>query len=360
MHFAALLRMLRSRSLHAGVAFAAFVVAALALVGCDTPSPASSDSGEPRIFKGEYPIRVVATTGMVADLVRAVGGEHADVTGDSAESRVEVTQLLGAGVDPHLYKATRDDVQTIAAADVVFYNGLMLEGKMADTLVKIGRTKPVYAVTESLEESVLLTPDGADGHHDPHVWMDVEAWSRCVDSVADALATFDPPNADRYRANAKAYQENLAELHAYAKSSLATIPKESRVLVTSHDAFNYFGRAYDLEVLGIQGLSTESEAGLARINALVDLLEERNVQAVFVESSVPTKSIEALIDGANSRGHEVKIGGELFSDAMGEGGTYEGTYVGMIDFNVTTVTRALGGEAPAGGMQGKLSSAEGS
>lgn len=313
-------------------------------IGCDSNSPAASS--EPRTFDGQFPIRAVATTGMVADLVRAVGGEH-----------VEVTQLLGSGIDPHLYRATRDDVNTIAGADVVFYNGLILEGKMTDTLVKIGRTKPVFAVTESLDENFLLTPDGAEGHPDPHVWMDVEAWSRCVDSVADALASFDPEHAEIYRANAKAYEEKLAELHAYAKSSLATVPEKSRVLVTSHDAFNYLGRAYDLEVLGIQGLSTESEAGLARINSLVDLLEERGVAAVFVESSVPTKSIEALIDGARSRGHDVKIGGELYSDAMGEAGTYEGTYVGMIDHNVTTVTRALGGEAPAGGMQGKLSAA---
>jgi manganese/zinc/iron transport system substrate-binding protein len=225
---------------------------------------------------------------------------------------------------------------------------------MTDTLVKIGRTKPVFAVTEALDENALLTPDGAEGHPDPHVWMDVEAWSRCVDSVADALSDFDPEHAEAYRANAAAYEAQLAELHAYSKSSLATVPEKSRVLVTSHDAFNYLGRAYDLEVLGIQGLSTESEAGLSRINALVDLLEERDVAAVFVESSVPTKSIEALIAGARSRGREVKVGGELYSDAMGQDGTYEGTYVGMIDHNVTTVARALGGEAPAGGMQGKL------
>lgn len=326
------------------LAAAGLALAALAVVGCD--SNQSSASSEPRTFEGEYPIHAVATTGMVADLVRAVGGAN-----------VEVTQLLGSGVDPHLYRATRDDVNAIAGADIVFYNGLILEGKMTDTLVKIGRTKPVFAVTEALDENSLLTPDGAEGHADPHVWMDVEAWSKCVDSVADALVSFDPEHAETYRANAKAYEEKLAELDAYAKSSLATVPEKSRVLVTSHDAFNYLGRAYDLEVLGIQGLSTESEAGLARINSLVDLLEERGVAAVFVESSVPTKSIEALIDGARARGHDVKVGGELYSDAMGAAGTYEGTYIGMIDHNVTTVTRALGGEAPAGGMQGKLSAA---
>lgn len=326
-----------------GRAVCGFLVACLLpIAGCDSTSPVASS--EQRTFEGQYPIKAVATTGMVADLVRAVGGEQ-----------VEVTQLMGSGIDPHLYRATRDDVNTIAGADIVFYNGLMLEGRMTDTLVKIGRTKPVFAVTEALDESALLAPDGAAGHPDPHVWMDVEAWSRCVDSVAQALADFDPEHAEDYRANAEAYEAKLVELHAYAKSSLATVPEESRVLVTSHDAFNYLGRAYDLEVLGIQGLSTESEAGLSRINALVDLLDERKVAAVFVESSVPTKSIEALIAGARSRGREVKVGGELYSDAMGQAGTYEGTYVGMIDHNVTTVVRALGGEAPAGGMQGKLS-----
>ena len=338
--------------LYRGLAACGLSLALLSIVGCDSASPVASS--EQRTFEGEYPIKAVATTGMVADLVRAVGGAYVAVEGGEDRNLVEVTQLMGSGIDPHLYRATRDDVNTIAGADIVFYNGLMLEGRMTDTLVKIGRTKPVFAVTESLDESALLTPDGAEGHPDPHVWMDVRAWSECVATVADALADFDPEHAEEYRANAQTYMAHLADLDAYAKSSLATVPKESRVLVTSHDAFNYLGRAYDLEVLGIQGLSTESEAGLSRINALVDLLEERNVRAVFVESSVPTKSIEALIDGARSRGREVKVGGELYSDAMGPDGTYEGTYVGMIDHNVTTVTRALGGEAPAGGMQGKL------
>jgi manganese/zinc/iron transport system substrate-binding protein len=290
-------------------------------------------------------IQTVATVGMVADIVRNVGGDH-----------VEVTQLMGSGVDPHLYKTTRDDVQTIMRGDVVFYSGLMLEGKMADTLVKISRTKPVYAVTELLDASYLLEPAEMQGHYDPHVWMDVAAWSKCATTVADALAEYDPPHAAEYRANAKAYQARLDALDEYGKRMAATVPADSRVLVTSHDAFNYFGRAYGLEVQGVQGISTESEAGLQRINELVDLLVAKKVKAVFVETSVSRKNIEAIVSGARSRGHEVIIGGELFSDAMGREGTYEGTYEGMMDHNITVVVRALGGEAPATGVNGKLAS----
>jgi manganese/zinc/iron transport system substrate-binding protein len=321
-----------------------------ALAGCGTSSGSSAgDATSPAgahdfRHQGTGPIHAVATVGMVADIVRNVGGPH-----------VEVTQLMGAGVDPHLYKATRDDVQTIMRADIVFYSGLMLEGKMIDTLVKIARTRPVTAVTELIEEKSLLEPPEFAGHYDPHVWMDASAWAACIDAVTTALCQFDPPHAADYRGHADTYRKQLDELHKYGKKSIATIPQDARVLVTSHDAFNYFGRAYGLDVQGVQGISTESEAGLQRINELVDLIVERKVGAVFVETSVPRKNIEAIVGGAQSRGHRVVIGGELFSDAMGIEGTYEGTYVGMIDHNITIATRALGGEAPAKGMQGKLS-----
>ncbi len=290
------------------------------------------------------PIQAVATVGMVADIVRNVGGSY-----------VEVHQLLGAGVDPHLYKATRDDVQTIMAGDIVFYSGLMLEGKMTDTLVKVGRDKPVFAVTELIDPNELYEPEDAGGHYDPHVWMDVSIWSLCVDSVAKSLSEFNPPHAAEYQANADIYRKKLAVLHEYGVKSIQSIPGERRVLITSHDAFNYFGKAYQIEVYGIQGLSTESEAGLQRINELVDMLVARKIKAVFVESSVPRKNIEALVEGVRSRGHEVVIGGELFSDAMGASGTYEGTYIGMLDHNITLVARALGGEAPERGLNGELS-----
>lgn len=310
------------------------VLATTCLLGCSAASDRTDKARKPR---------VVATTGMVADMVRSIAGDA-----------VEVTQIMGAGVDPHLYKATRDDVATILSADAVFYSGLLLEGKMADTFVKVGRTRPVYAVTELIDETKLLSPDGAEGHPDPHVWMDVATWSEGIPVVRDALTELLPDNSDTLAKNADAYKAELAKLDEYAKTKIATIPEAARVLVTSHDAFNYFGRAYDLEVLGVQGLSTESEAGLQRVNELVMLLVNRKVAAVFVESSVSPKNIRALIDGAASHGHKVMIGGELFSDAMGAAGTTEGTYVGMIDHNVTTVVRALGGEADACGFTGKL------
>lgn len=315
------------------------------LAGCngagDRPVGTTSSSAD---NNRNHPIRAIATVGMVADIVRHVGGEH-----------VNVTQIMGSGVDPHLYKATRDDVQRIMDADIVFYCGLMLEGKMSDTLVKIARDQPVFAVTELIDESSLLEPDDFQGHFDPHVWMDVAAWTRCVDAVAQALSEFDPAYAADYAQNAQKYQAALKDLHEYGVRSLASIPQASRVLITSHDAFNYFGRAYGLDVQGVQGISTESEAGLQRINDLVDLIVARNVPAVFVESSVSRKNIDALVEGARAKGHAITVGGELFSDAMGEPGTYEGTYIGMLDHNITLVTRALGGQAPVRGLNGQLS-----
>ena len=313
---------------------------ALAVAGCGSSNSSNRKPATP----GKASLSVVATVGMAADLVRGVGGDL-----------VEVGQLMGSGVDPHLYKATRDDLQQILAADAVFYVGLMLEGKMADSLVKVARKKPVFAVTEALDEAALLEPSEFAGHFDPHVWMDVELWSQCTAGVAQALGELDPEHQDEYLANAEAYREQLRALHDYGKQAVASIPTDRRVLVTSHDAFNYFGRAYGLEVQGVQGVSTESEAGLQRINELVDLIVQRRVQAVFVESSVSSKNIEALVEGARSRGGDVSVGGELFSDAMGPPQTYEGTYIGMLDHNITTVARALGGEAPERGLHGRLS-----
>ncbi|MCA9049679.1 MAG: zinc ABC transporter substrate-binding protein [Planctomycetaceae bacterium] len=281
---------------------------------------------------------------MVADLVRQVGGDQ-----------VNVIQICGTGVDPHLYKPTRDDVQQILNADIVFYSGLMLEGKMTDTLEKVGRTRTVVAVTEKLESSLLLTA-GEEGHSfDPHVWMDVSAWNSCVPVIERALATAVPDHAEEFQRSGAVLRDQLAELHAYGQTALGSVPQENRVLVTSHDAFRYFGRAYDLEVQGIQGISTESESGLQRINELANLLVSRKVRAVFVETSVSRRNIEALLEGVQAGGHSISIGGELFSDAMGEAGTYEGTYIGMLDHNITTVARALGGTVPENGLHGKLS-----
>lgn len=281
---------------------------------------------------------------MVTDIVRQVAGEKAEVTG-----------IIGEGVDPHLYIATRTDIKRFMSADIVFYNGLMLEGKMADGLVKVARRCPVYAVSELIDENLLLEPPEFEGHFDPHVWMDVSLWKKAAEMVTRTLSEFDAKNAESYRKNFERYAEDLDKLDAYARESFASIPEKSRVLVTAHDAFNYLGRAYHIDVKGIQGISTESEAGIDDINRLVDLLVERDVKAVFVETSVPSKNVRALIEGAAARGHTVTVGGSLFSDAMGKPGSYEGTYLGMLDYNVTTITRALGGQAPERGCFGKLS-----
>jgi manganese/zinc/iron transport system substrate-binding protein len=324
-----------------------FCVAALGgfAAGCDR-GPANEVGGATTQPAGpkRYPYTAVTTVGMVRDIVRQVAGEKATVTG-----------IMGTDVDPHLYKPSRGDITALLNGDVIFYSGLMLEGKMADTFVKLSRDgKPVYAVTERIDESFLLTPPEFAGHHDPHVWMDPKGWMKAVEAVAEALSQYDPANASTYKANADRYVAELHKLDAYAAKSLSSIPEKQRVLVTAHDAFNYFGRAYGIDVKGIQGISTESEAGLQDLNALVQFIVDRDIKAVFVESSVAEKNVRALAEGAKSRGKDVAIGGTLFSDAMGAEGTYEGTYIGMIDHNVTTITRALGGIAPEKGMQGKL------
>lgn len=282
---------------------------------------------------------VVATTGMIADAARQVGGDL-----------VEVRALMGPGVDPHAYRQTRSDIAAMAGADLVLWHGLYLEAQMEEFLERLAGQSRVVAVAETLPRDVLLTYEAYEGQFDPHVWMDPDLWRHVVAAVRDALAAAAPRHADVFAANAETHLEELEDLARYAREVLDTVPEDSRVLVTAHDAFNYFGAAYGFEVVGIQGISTESEAGLRRVSELVDLLVERDIGAVFVETSVSDRSIRALIEGAAARGHEVEIGGELYSDAMGEPGTYEGTYVGMIDQNVTTIARALGGDAPERGM----------
>jgi manganese/zinc/iron transport system substrate-binding protein len=318
-------------------------ITALLLAGLTTLLPGCSDA--PATKEGPY--RVVATVGMIADIVREITGPHAQVDG-----------IIGEGVDPHLYKPTSTDVKAMQSADVVFYNGLLLEGKMTDVLVKLATSgKRVHAVTDGLAEDSGYVLSGADEHHDPHVWMDVKGWIAATKIVEKVLAEFDSANAAIYQANATAYRAKLEALDSYAKTSIASVPETQRVLVTAHDAFRYLSRAYGIEVRGIQGMSTESEAGVKDIEDLVNFLVERKIPAVFVESSVSDKNVRALLEGAAAKGHTVVIGGELYSDAMGAAGTYEGTYLGMIDHNITTITRALGGTAPEKGLNGKLSPA---
>jgi len=320
------------------------VVMTVALAGCGEGG-APPQTQTPVLQTRHYPYTIVATTGMVADIVRQVAGDKADVV-----------SLMGEGVDPHLYKPTRDDVAKLLSADVVFYSGLNLEGRMTDTLTRIGRSgKPVYVVTEKLEPSYLREPPEFAGHYDPHVWMDVAAWSQCVDLVADALEQFDPDNRQFYAANAAEYRSELKQLDVYCRQVIASVPKVRRVLVTAHDAFGYFSRAYDIPVHSVQGISTESEASVRDVNNLIETIVSRQVPAIFVESSVSEKNIKAVIEGADRKGFAVHIGGSLFSDAMGASGSYEGTYMGMLDHNATTIARALGGEAPERGFRGKLS-----
>lgn len=270
---------------------------------------------------------------MVGDLVRNVGGPH-----------IAVTDLFKAGVDPHTYRATTEDVRLLKNADMVFFNGLHLEGKMGEVFDKLREQVPSLAVGDMLkdQQSATVRPLLTDGEHaDPHVWFDVAMWGSLAEPVAEALAKFDPAHAAEYRDNAKKYVEKLKSLDAEIAAQLATIPKDQRVLVTSHDAFRYFGRAYGVDVRGIQGVSTEAEASVGHIRDLVEFLSKARVKAVFVESSVSPRNMQALIEGCAARGHRIVQGGELFSDAMGDSGTLEGTYEGMIRHNVKTIVSAL-------------------
>ena len=286
---------------------------------------------------------VVCTVGMVADVARAVAGDHA-----------EVTTLIGPGVDPHLHKPTRSDIARLMNADLIVAVGLHLEGRMEETLERAANSgRTVVQVGDLLPKDLLLR-ESEENAVDPHLWMDPRIWAGTARPISEALSRLDPEHAATYAANAAALEKNLAGLDRWSAERLATVPEKARVLVTAHDAFEYFGRRYGFEVVGIQGISTESEAGVRDIARIVDLLVDRRIPAVFVESTVPPRHIEALVAGARSRGHEVTVGGELFSDAMGDAGTYEGTYPGMIDHNITTIVRALGGTAPARGRLGEL------
>jgi len=266
---------------------------------------------------------------MVADLARRVGGE-----------RVEVTALMGPGIDPHLYKASARDLDRLRAADLVLYNGKGLEGKMTDVFVRLARRKAVVAVTDAIAEARLLEPEQLEGHYDPHVWFDVSLWAETVEAVAAALAEVDPAHADEYRTRAAAYADELRALHDEVGQALATIPRARRVLITSHDAFRYFGRAYDLEVRGLQGISTVSAPGVKDVEQMAQLIVDRGIKAIFVETSVSPKATEAVREWVAQRGREVAIGGTLYSDAMGDTPP-EDTYVGMVRANVGKIVEAL-------------------
>jgi manganese/zinc/iron transport system substrate-binding protein len=276
-------------------------------------------------------INIVATTGMIADIAQVVGGEHVKVRG-----------LMGPGVDPHLYKASAGDVALLSGADLIFYNGLHLEGKMSEIFEQMKkRGIDTVAVTDGIDRSLLETPPQFQGNYDPHVWFDVTMWMTAVGTVRDTLISEDPGNADYYRNNTEAYLKELSELNEYVAAKAKLLPEDKRVLITAHDAFNYFGRRYGFEVRGLQGISTVAEAGTQDVQNLAEFIVERKIPAIFVESSVPPKFIEAVQAAVESRGFDVKVGGSLYSDAMGNPGTPDGTYIGMVRHNIDTIVGAL-------------------
>ena len=275
-------------------------------------------------------IKIVTTTGMIKDAVDNIVGAHG-----------EVIALMGPGVDPHLYKATQGDLQKLTDADIIFYNGLHLEGKMGEVFEKLGRMKPVIAVSAKVPEDLLRAVPGFQGTHDPHIWFDVKLWQHAVRAVAEYLQQYDSLHADEYQSNNTKYLARLDSLHRAVQTSVLEVPPAQRVLITAHDAFGYFGDAYKIEVRGLQGISTISEFGLRDVTDLVDFIIARKVKAIFVETSVSKKSIEAVLQGCIQKNWRVKIGGNLFSDAMGAKGTPEGTYIGMVSANVKTIVDAL-------------------
>lgn len=289
----------------------------------------------PHAARAQEVIAITTTTGMIGDLARNTGGD-----------RVAVTALMGPGVDPHLYKPTSGDIDTLSNAGIIFYGGLHLEGRMVDTFEGIARSgKPTFAVTESIPEEDLIVINDA---HDPHVWFDVALWQQALDEVIARMAETFPDDAATFQTNGAAYREELATLDAYVREQAERVPAEQRVLVTAHDAFNYFGRAYGFEVRGLQGISTASEAGAGDVQDLIAFIVERQIPAIFVESSVSPATIEAVQEGARAQGWEVAIGGQLFSDAMGQEGTPEGTYIGMVTHNIDTIVGAMLGEGGEG------------
>ncbi len=284
--------------------------------------------------RGEVPagkrMRIVTTTGILKDAVANIVGEAADVEA-----------IMGSGVDPHLYKATQGDLNKLTEADVIIYNGLHLEGKMGEVLEKLSRYKTVLAATEEIPTALLLNSTDYENSYDPHVWFDVSLWMHVVIDLSTELQKKDPQNTVRYQEQSSAYLHQLSQLHNETKAAIASIPAQQRILITAHDAFGYFGKAYDIEVRGLQGISTLSEFGLQDVSSLVRFIVDNKIKAVFVESSVSPKAIEAVVQGCRERGHTVRIGGTLYSDALGEDGTPEGTYIGMVRHNTKTIVSSL-------------------
>lgn len=274
-------------------------------------------------------LNIVTTTTMITDLVKNVGGAHINLQG-----------LMGSGVDPHLYKASEGDVTKLSDADIIFYNGLHLEGKLVEVFEKMKNIKTI-AVSDALDEKTLIGSEYFASNYDPHIWFDLDYWKLATQFVVKTLSEAIPNQKATFQANGKTYIEQLNTLQTKLKTTISTLPKEQRILVTAHDAFNYFGKAFDFEVVGLQGLSTATEAGVQDVQKLAAFIIENNVKAIFVESSVPKRTIEALQAAVKSKNHDVIIGGTLYSDALGNTGSIEGTYIGMFEYNVNTIVNAL-------------------
>jgi manganese/zinc/iron transport system substrate-binding protein len=315
-------------------------IGVIVLSGCrPNSSESATGSSANRQFAGEYPMKVVCTTGPVSDMLRNLGGDHLDVTG-----------LMGPGVDPHLYTAVPGDIERLDGADMVFYNGLHLEGRMADVFEKLSATKPAFAVTDSLvdaKDARLRKPPEFEGYYDPHVWHDPKMWSDCVKYVAQVLGEFDPKNRQDYIKNRDAYLQQLEQADRYCREQLATIPEDQRVLVSVHDAFNYFCSAYGIDSQPLKGVSTEEEVTIGRMEEVVQFLVDKKIKAVFIESASKPQVIEALIEPCRQKGHEVRIGESedepyvLYADALGPAGSGADNYLGMIKANVDTLVSAL-------------------
>lgn len=273
---------------------------------------------------------IVCTTSIIGDVVQ-------NLVGDT----IQVTSLMGPGVDPHLYKATQGDIEALTSADVVVYNGLHLEGKMGEIFEKLGKSKPTFAISDGIPSKYLINSTDFQGAEDPHIWFDVTVWVRGVNNLSKKLQETFPEYADSIEVNRQNYAKELYYLHGRVVDQLNSIPTDQRIMITAHDAFKYFGKQYGMEVRGLQGISTTAEYGLQDVSELVKYITEKKVKAIFVESSVPKKSIEAVIEGCRESGHDVKLGGELYSDALGAAGTPEGTYIGMFEHNVKVITEAL-------------------
>jgi manganese/zinc/iron transport system substrate-binding protein len=295
-------------------------------IACGQPEEKQTTTEE----KAPEPLKIVVTTNILGDMVTNI-----------VKDKAQVTVLMGAGVDPHLYKATQNDIQSLMDADIIVYNGLHLEGKMGEVFEKVKGNKKVIAASDGIDPSLLINSSQFKGAQDPHIWFDATIWSTACEYVTQQIASEDSINAEKITSQGLSYANNLLAIDTWIKNKINELPEDKRILITAHDAFGYFGKAYNVQVKGLQGISTLSEYGLKDVTDMVDFIQKNKVKAVFVETSVNQKSMEAVIEGCQAKGYDLKIGANLYSDAMGEKGSLGGTYLGMIKYNVSSIVSAL-------------------